>query len=317
MAKTDSTPTMSRVTHVLGFFIGICGALAILGVFFKITGGSLFGIGYEVFMKAGFMGEAGAFLIMGALELISAFLVKGDDDSRADDENEAVSVSNEPAAAQLRQMMDEKASEQLDELMTALGEEVKAFGREMRSMREEMRNVRSAAETMKTEMEAAGGGQLTEETEKLAGNVQRLSWQLGEAGNDMEQVQAVVQNLRAALGKTQAGELEHDAERLGTGMKQLSDEVHEMSGEMEPARSAVQAMRAELERVTDGNLADNAEALGSEMRGAGESVEAARKDLDRMAARFRKFNDPGSDPSSSAHSNGQAEHKHEQRSRKQ
>lgn len=296
MAASSRSSLLRRTTHILGFFIGVFGALAILGVFFKITGDSFWGISYEVFMKAGFMGEAGAFIIMGGLELISAFYLSDESDEEDDD---GVAQAGEAPVASVHRMMDEATGERLEAVMTELVREVQGFGREIRAMSETMNEARTAAESMRAELEAAGGGQLTEETKMLSRNVQRLSQKLGEAGGDMERVQAVVQQLRVALGKTQASDLADDAERFGQGMKHLSDEVHQMSGEMRPARAAMRAMRKELERVTDGNLAEDAEqlgqgmeSLGREMRGAGESVEAIREDLDRMAARFRQFNDP-------------------------
>src|SRR5690554_4820588 len=60
---------MNRLNGILGMFIGIFGALAILGVFFKIANYP----GWEVMMAIGFIGEAGAFIVMGIFAMIAGF----------------------------------------------------------------------------------------------------------------------------------------------------------------------------------------------------------------------------------------------------
>ena len=54
MMSAHHSTRISRLSGVLGFFIGIFGAMAILGVFFKILKLPYF----EIFMVIGFVGEA-------------------------------------------------------------------------------------------------------------------------------------------------------------------------------------------------------------------------------------------------------------------
>ena len=79
MATTQQVPRLSRLSGILGFFIGIFGAMAILGVFFKILKLPYF----VIFMVIGFVGEAAAFVIMGVFSLIGSFSAKKYEDLSA------------------------------------------------------------------------------------------------------------------------------------------------------------------------------------------------------------------------------------------
>src|SRR6056297_133147 len=103
MATAKQEAVLERIKKVLGFFIGIFGALAILGVFFKI----LKYPNWELFMQLGFIGEAAAFVIMGSLELGQAFMMdtpeKGEAPASAEGGGEPVEAGT-PVRASARKM---------------------------------------------------------------------------------------------------------------------------------------------------------------------------------------------------------------------
>jgi archaellum component FlaC len=287
---------VSSIQPFLEFFIGIFGALAIIGVFFKIQGYP----NSELFMILGFMGEAAAFVIMGSFALLTHFL--GEDRTPGAASQEVVPVAQQPSEAQevsasFRTMMEEQISDDLSAMMGALGQEVQHFGKQIHEMTGEMERTRAALGQMQDALGSVADGRLAEQADALGEGMEEINMQLQRSSQAIGGAHSALEQMEAGLSRAAGGSLPEDAERLEEGMKVLGEEVHVMSGEMGPARTAVERMRGELEQVTSGNLAEDAQRLGEgmnhlggEMEGARYAVETLRSDLDEMAARFQQFN---------------------------
>ena len=111
MATKRSEAILARITKVLGFFIGIFGALAILGVFFKI----LKYPNWELFMQLGFIGEAAAFVIMGCLELgkPSSWRRRPNDEEAKQMAAAGPTDPGTPVTASARKMIEKKVNDDL------------------------------------------------------------------------------------------------------------------------------------------------------------------------------------------------------------
>jgi hypothetical protein len=193
MATARQKAIVERVTKVLGFFIGIFGALAILGVFFKI----LKYPNWELFMKLGFIGEAAAFVVMGALELAQAFLMdtpaKGEQPEDSGSTPSSVEATDAPSVRKsARKMMEKKVNDDLNVMMGALGKEVKQFGGEIHEMVGEMKRARTAVQDMRTKLNEVASGNLAEDAEKLGEGMRVL-------GGEMEGASSAVQEMRGDL----------------------------------------------------------------------------------------------------------------------
>lgn len=108
------------------FFVGLFGALAVLGVLLKIWKKPFWGLVspetghamYEIFMPIGFLGEAIVFIIMGFMKG-EAFIEVYPDEQDQVDESEALSeheriVVNMQLPDSLKELIEEKVSAQLD-----------------------------------------------------------------------------------------------------------------------------------------------------------------------------------------------------------
>lgn len=188
---------LERTTRILGFVIGICGALAILGVFFKIVGGPY----YQTFMYLGFMGEAIAFVVMGFLELGQAFTV--DSSSDADASASAAPRADAPDAPDAREvartMMQEKVSDDLNGMMQALGKEVKGFGVEMAKMAEEMNDTRAALHDMRAKLDEVSSGRLAEDADQLGRGMSTLGDEMQDAGATVEAMRQDLDQMLARI----------------------------------------------------------------------------------------------------------------------
>lgn len=213
---------MARVNGILGLFIGIFGALAILGVFFKIAKYP----NYEVFMAIGFFGEAAAFVIMGVVALVSGFSTKdeaparsgpvasGDADldaalhASADEFRETLRSASESYRASMDSVADEFRSsmeamlrEQLGGDLEAVAHSVQAdvqhFGTEMRGLGAEMERARSAVRAMSAEMESVATGTLADDAELLGRGMRQLSEGMAEAGSTVDRMRADLNDMAA------------------------------------------------------------------------------------------------------------------------
>jgi hypothetical protein len=184
MATARQEAILERITKVLGFFIGIFGALAILGVFFKI----LKYPNWELFMQLGFVGEAAAFVIMGSLELGQAFMMdtpeKGEDPSASSEQVEA----GTPVRASARKMIEKKVNDDLNVMMGALGKEIKQFGGEIHEMVGEMKQARVAVQDMRTKLDEVATGDLAEDAERLGKGMNSLGAEMENAGTAVEEM---------------------------------------------------------------------------------------------------------------------------------
>ena len=195
MATPKQEAVLERIKKVLGFFIGIFGALAILGVFFKI----LKYPNWELFMQLGFIGEAATFVIMGALELGQAFLIDVPEEGA-----EGASPSTEggkaggavdagtPVRASARKMIEKRVNDDLNVMMGALGKEIKQFGGEIHEMVGEMKQARVAVQNMRTKLDEVATGDLAEDAERLGQGMNSL-------GSEMENAGGAVQEMRNDL----------------------------------------------------------------------------------------------------------------------
>ena len=179
---------LERTTRVLGFAIGICGAFAILGVFFKIIEGPY----YQTFMYLGFIGEAIAFVVMGFLELGQAFTAGGSTSEEDASAPPARSAPDTDAREVARSMMQEKVSDDLDTMLQSLGKEVKGFGVEIAQMAEEMNDTRAALHDMRTKLDEVSSGRLAEDADQLGRGMSTL-------GDEMEEASATVETMRDDL----------------------------------------------------------------------------------------------------------------------
>jgi len=191
MATAKQEAVLERIKKVLGFFIGIFGALAILGVFFKI----LKYPNWELFMQLGFVGEAATFVIMGALELGQAFMIEvpsGDEEeggaSSAAEAAGSAQASGTPVRASARKMIEKKVNDDLNVMMGALGKEIKQFGGEIHEMVGEMKQARVAVQDMRTKLNEVATGDLAEDAQRLGEGMNSLGTEMQNAGGAVEEM---------------------------------------------------------------------------------------------------------------------------------
>lgn len=192
MATAKQEAVLERIKKVLGFFIGIFGALAILGVFFKI----LKYPNWELFMQLGFVGEAATFVIMGALELGQAFMIEvpsGDEEEGEGASAPAEAAGGEkasgtPVRASARKMIEKKVNDDLNVMMGALGKEIKQFGGEIHEMVGEMKQARVAVQDMRTKLSEVATGDLAEDAQRLGEGMNSLGTEMENAGGAVEEM---------------------------------------------------------------------------------------------------------------------------------
>lgn len=190
MATPKQEAVLERIKKVLGFFIGIFGSLAILGVFFKI----LKYPNWELFMQLGFIGEAATFVIMGSLELGQAFLIEMPGDEAQEDSpvegggaGEPVEAGT-PVRASARKMIEKKVNDDLNVMMGALGKEVKQFGGEIHEMVGEMKQARVAVQDMRSKLDDVATGELAEDAERLGKGMNSLGAEMESAGGAVQEM---------------------------------------------------------------------------------------------------------------------------------
>jgi hypothetical protein len=189
MATARQEAILERITKVLGFFIGIFGALAILGVFFKI----LKYPNWQLFMQLGFIGEAAAFVIMGSLELGQAFMMDTPEKGEEPAAPGGAAASGEvdagtPVRASARKMIEKKVNDDLNVMMGALGKEIKQFGGEIHEMVGEMKQARVAVQDMRSKLDDVATGDLAEDAERLGEGMNSLGAEMENAGTAVEEM---------------------------------------------------------------------------------------------------------------------------------
>ncbi|WP_022834362.1 GldL-related protein [Salisaeta longa] len=187
MTNARKREILDRTTKVLSFVIGIFGALAIIGVLYKI----LKWPNYTTFITIGFMGEAGAFVIMGVLELAQAFVMEPGAEGGGGGSEASLSGTT-PVRASARKMIEKKVNDDLSVMMGALGKEIKQFGGEIHEMVGEMKRARVAVQDMRSKLSEVASGELANSAEKLGKGMSTL-------GTEMEGAGSTVQTMRNDL----------------------------------------------------------------------------------------------------------------------
>ncbi len=177
---------MTRLTGVLGFFIGIFGAMAILGVFFKI----LKLPHYETFMIIGFVGEACAFVIMGIFSLIGSWSPEEEEPlamTTTDSTGRAL-PPNVIVRATFQKMLEKQVSDELNQMMAALSKHVGQLGGEIEQVGGELERARHAINLMRHELDRVATGDLAGDAERLGRGMQVLGSEMSEAGHSVERI---------------------------------------------------------------------------------------------------------------------------------
>ena len=178
-----SPDRMARLKGILAFCIGIFGALAILGVFFKILKLDY----YELFMKVGFLGEAAAFVTMGVFELIGSFAAR------------PAPVGSEAAVparsgTKVREM-EARIKSEVDALFLALGEDAKRFQMEVRALGAEMELARGTIHRMRAELDQVASGRLAEDAGILGTGMSELGDEMRSAGSSVQRIRAELEDV--------------------------------------------------------------------------------------------------------------------------
>ena len=171
-----------RLKGILAFCIGIFGALAILGVFFKILKLEH----YQLFMKVGFIGEAAAFVVMGVFELIGSMAP-----------SPAEVSSRSPAVRSGTQVREVEAriKSEVDSLFLALGEDVKRFQTEVRELGAEMELARKTIHGMRAELDQVASGRLAEDAGALGSGMSQLGSEMRSAGSSVQRIRAELEDI--------------------------------------------------------------------------------------------------------------------------
>ncbi|MCB0719800.1 MAG: hypothetical protein KDD65_15235 [Bacteroidetes bacterium] len=183
MAKGQSG-FFGKVKGVLGFFIGIFGAMAILGVFFKIMKID----NYEFFMKVGFVGEAAAFVTMGLLELLASFGASPQPAVHAT----AGGGSVDALPSNFAKAVDAKLDARLDEMLVHFASDIDRFRVEMNALSGEISHSRAAVASMRSHLEQVS-------TADLAGDADRMGKGMAILGNEMASAGHAVESMRSDL----------------------------------------------------------------------------------------------------------------------
>ena len=264
MAEVGMTSRDAKIQGIISLFVGIFGAIAIFGVLAKVA---KFG-NWEPIMMVGFIGEALAFLVMGAVALWNGFKFKEyvtEEEAFESTQVGFTGYGSPEYADELHTAIKEQVRTEVSRIMGSLGEDLEAvssrFGEDSASFTREFRQM------------------LMEQVAPQMAN------DLGQLTHQMSQ----------AMGA------------LGEDVQRVTDEMRGMSSEMEQARGAVGTMREQLLASANGNLPEDAAKLGNgmralseEMSAAGNAAETIRDEMEQMVNRFRSFNAGG------AIGNGQA-----------
>ncbi len=186
---------MRKVKGVLGFCIGIFGAMAILGVFFKIMKLE----NYEFFMKVGFLGEAAAFVIMGVMELLSSF-------QKSDVPAKGLAASPDSFPSNFGKAVDAKLDAKLDEMLVHFASDIDRFRVEMNALSGEISHSRAAVSGMRSHLEQVS-------TADLAGDADRMGKGMAILGSEMASAGHAVESMRSDLEM-----LAHRFRSFNTGM---------------------------------------------------------------------------------------------------
>lgn len=218
----DKSKLLRRANGVLALLVGIFGALAILGVFFKIAKYP----NYEIYMAIGFFGEAAAFIVMGLLAFVTSFVssegaAEGDKLAFGADAGAAFDASLEETASEFRSTLQAASEGYRASMESAAG----AFRESMHEMLRE--NL---------------GANLEGVVQSVKGDVERFGNEMRGLGGEMERAREAVQGMSSKMEAVATGTLAEDAERLGTGMHQLSEGMSEAGASVDRMRNDLNEM---------------------------------------------------------------------------
>ncbi len=179
----SSSNKMVRLKGLLAFFIGIFGALAILGVFFKILKLEH----YDVFMKIGFIGEAAAFVVMGVFELLGSMAPPAAPSVKS-------SAASGRSGTQVREI-ETRIKSEVDALFLALGEDVKRFQSEVRELGAEMELARKTIHGMRAQLDQVASGGLAEDAGALGSGMNQLGSEMRSAGSSVQRIRAELEDM--------------------------------------------------------------------------------------------------------------------------
>jgi len=175
-----STDRLTRLKGILAFLIGIFGALAILGVFFKVLKLEH----YELFMKVGFVGEAAAFVIMGVFELLGSMAAG----------SPVAAASSSRSGTHVREL-ESRIKSEVDALFLALGQDVKRFQVEVRELGAEMELARKTIHGMRSELDRVASGRLAEDAGVLGSGMSQLGDEMKSAGDSVQRIRGELEDL--------------------------------------------------------------------------------------------------------------------------
>ena len=194
MTAAYQSTRILRLNGVLGFFIGIFGAMAILGVFFKILKLPYF----EIFMAIGFVGEAAAFVIMGAFSLIGSFSAKKYENrsvARVPEAQEPQEGAQAEVRAAFRKMLEQQVSDDVNAMMQTLSQEIGHLGSEIRQVGGELERARHSIHTMRQELDRVASGDLAGDADRLGRGMQTLGTEMSQAGDTVERMRADLEEM--------------------------------------------------------------------------------------------------------------------------
>lgn len=245
MASSKTSRILSRLNGILGLFIGIFGALAILGVFFKIA--KTPGVDYELFMAIGFMGEAAAFVIMGVFALINGFTPRPAESGRGIASSMGDAALPDDAMEEFRAALTATA----EEFREALRASSAGFGESMQAASNEFRS--SIRETLDDRL----GNDLGAMVEGVGDDVRHFGVEMRGLGDEMQQARAAVQSMRSELDRVAMGSLPEDAERLGIGMRKLGEGMAEAGATVDRMRDDLNEMASRFGAFNRGTTTTN------------------------------------------------------------
>ena len=241
-------PKDAWVNAIVGLLVGVFGALAIIGVLFKVAKLP----NWEVYMYIGFLGEAAAFVIMGIMGARGSLQQREYVDEVVGPVNGEVGFSGYGSpdyADELHSAIKDQVRTEVSRIMGTLGSDLEAvsarFGEDSANFSREFRAMlmEQVAPQIATDL-----GSLTHQMGQAMGSlgedVQRVSDEMRGMSSEMEQARGAVGTMREQLLASANSTLPEDAAKLGNGMRALSDE-------MSAAGNAAETIRDEMEQMVN------------------------------------------------------------------
>ena len=197
----------------VGVLVSWAGALAIIGVFFKIA--KIPGINYKPYMYTGFIAEAVSFVLMGALEAATIVQEKmraklTSDIPKSGDAAAPVAVQS-GIPEKFHELIEARLVSDLDMIMISLTKEVDLFSQGLRSLGEEMVQAQSSVQKMHQTLEAVASGDLTENAKKLGVGMETLGTEMDKAGDAVVRMRSDLVDMATRFQSFNTGSSSSDA----------------------------------------------------------------------------------------------------------